>query len=143
MANGWGVGVNVLVGEAVLVGDAVFVGVNVLVGTRVAVRVLVAERTVAVGRDTARSPSVTGTRLVTSPETIERISEALRLPLMLTVQLAPAASVAPQLWLMVNRLPLMLIESRLTVLLELLVMTTVWVSPTREKSIAVRESVRA
>ncbi len=143
MANGCGVGVNVLVGVAVLVGVNVLVGVKVLVGTRVAVRVFVAERTVAVGRETARSPSVTGTRLVISPETIERISEALRLPLMLTVQLAPGASDAPQLWLIPNWLPLMAIESISTAAVELFVMTTVCVSPTREKSTAVRESVRA
>jgi hypothetical protein len=84
-----------------LVTTLVAVGVRVTVATRVGV---------AVGRTLAKSPKLTGITLVTVSSTIVRTSLAAVLPLIVTVQLAPAAMVLAQVVVWVKADPLIPID---------------------------------
>jgi hypothetical protein len=75
--------------------------------TLVAVATLVG---VAVGRTLAKSPKLTGITLVTVSSTIVRTSLATVLPLIVTVQLAPAAMVLAQVVVWVKADPLIPID---------------------------------
>jgi hypothetical protein len=75
--------------------------------TLVAVATLVG---VAVGRTLAKSPKLTGITLVTVSSTIVRTSLATVLPLIVTVQLAPAAIVLAQVVVWVKADPLIPID---------------------------------
>ena len=84
---------------------------NVIVCFLVTTLVAVATRVaVAVGRTLAISPKLTGITLVTVSSTIVRTSLAAVLPLIVTVQLAPAAIVLAQVVVCVKADPLIPID---------------------------------
>lgn len=84
---------------------------NVIVCFLVTTLVAVATRVaVAVGRTLAKSPKLTGITLVTVSSTIVRTSLATVLPLIVTVQLAPAAMVLAQVVVWVKADPLIPID---------------------------------
>lgn len=84
---------------------------NVIVCFLVTTLVAVATRVgVAVGRTLAKSPKLTGITLVTVSSTIVRTSLAAVLPLIVTVQLAPAAIVLAQVVVCVKADPLIPID---------------------------------
>lgn len=103
---------------------------NMIVCFLVTTLVAVATRVgVAVGRTLAKSPKLTGITLVTVSSTIVRTSLATVLPLMVTVQLAPAAIVLAQVVFWVKADPLIPIDVTVIGLADVFVNVMLCVSP--------------